>query len=155
VTQEPQPARLGRVEQAVLDELTRRGVITPRSALLPIVYPSLAPGDARRATAEAAVSRALRSLEAKGLVVRERDSRTGRTSVRAPGMQALPRWEQLARAEEDLAAHCRQRARDWQQLASRATRRAARLRSDRASEGTEPERTADLERIARLDQRRR
>jgi hypothetical protein len=97
----------------------------------------------------------LRTLEAKGLVVRERDARTGRTSIRAPGATTLPRWEQLARAEEDLGAHCRQRAAEWQRLASRATRRAGRLRSEQSSAGTEAERRIDLDRIAQLDRRSR
>lgn len=97
------------------------------------------------------MSRAIRSLERKGLLVRERDPRTGRTSVRAPGDTAVPMWEQLARAEEDLAAHCRQRAKDWQELAAGASRRARQLRIDQSSAGTEADRVADLERLARLE----
>ena len=151
--------RLGRVEQVILQELGRRGVLTPRDALVRAAFPALerrhaaAPdeGDAVRDRAESAVSRALRSLEKKGLIVRERDARTRRTYVRMPGDRALPRWEQLARAEEDLAAHCRQRAREWQQLASAASGRARRIRLDRSSTGTEPERARDLERLARLE----
>jgi len=118
--------------------------------LVQAAFPA-AEGDAERARAESAVSRAIRSLERKGLVVRDRDPRTGRTSVRTPGDTALPLWEQLARAEEDLAAHCRQRARDWQDLASGASRRARQLRLDRSSAGTEAERNADLDRLARLE----
>jgi hypothetical protein len=106
---------------------------------------------AARSSAEAAVSRALRSLEKKGLVVRERDERTARTFVRLPGATSLPPWEQLARGEEDLAVHCRQRAAEWQRLASRARRRAARLREERASSGTEEGRRRDLEAIRRLE----
>ena len=118
--------------------------------LVQAAFPAAA-GDAERARAESAVSRAIRSLERKGLVVRDRDPRTGRTSVRTPGDAALPLWEQLARAEEDLAAHCRQRAQDWHELASGASRRARQLRLDRSSAGTEAERNADLDRLARLE----
>lgn len=151
--------RLGRVELVVLEELRARGVVTPRDALLYAAFPGLsgtpAPSepdrDRQRARAESAVSRAIRSLERKGLVVRERDPRTGRTSVRSPGDTAVPLWEQLARAEEDLAAHCRQRAREWQELAAGAGRRARQLRVDRSSAGTEADRIADLERLSRLE----
>lgn len=147
----PEP-RLGRVEQVVLDELIRRGAVTPRDLLVRAAFPSAGgPDHTGRAPAEAAVSRAIRSLERKGLLVRERDAQTGRTSVRPPSQTALPRWEQLARAEEDLAAHCRRRATEWQALASRARVRARRLRTEQSSLGTEEGRTRDLDRIARLD----
>jgi DNA-binding MarR family transcriptional regulator len=130
--------------------------------LVRVAFPALhGPGESgsatsrsARARAEAAVSRAIRSLEEKGFVVRERDDRTRRTSVRLPGESSLPRWEQLARAEEDLAAHCRQRAAEWQQLAARARTRASRLRSELSSAGTEDDRRRDIERIERLEQRR-
>lgn len=151
--------RLGRVEQVILHELGRRGVLTPRDALVQAAFPAAEPdGDGadvdakgRRARAESAVSRAIRSLEHKGLVVRERDARTRRTFVRTPGDTTVPRWEQLARAEEDLSAHCRQRARAWQELAASAGRRARQLRVDRSSAGTEVDRARDLERLARLE----
>src|SRR4051812_14379591 len=122
---DPSRLRIGRVEQVVLDELMRVDTLTPREAVVRLAYPSLTPTG--RSSAEAAVSRAIRSLEQKGLVVRERNPRTGRTWVRAPGASALPRWEQLARAEEDLAAHCRLRASEWLRLASHADGRAALL----------------------------
>jgi DNA-binding MarR family transcriptional regulator len=152
--------RLGRIELVILRELRDRGVLTPRDALVQAAFPALggrpSSGPAedwrrQRARAESAVSRAIRSLEQKELVVRERDARTGRTCVRAPGDTRLPLWEQLARAEEDLAAHCRQRARDWQQLASRASRRARQLRVDRSSAGTEDDRARDLQQLAQLE----
>ena len=144
--------RLGWVEQVILDELTQRSVVTPREVLVRTAFPALGPSDqARRNSAEAAVSRAIRSLERKGLVVRERDGRTGRTSVRSPQRGALPRWEQLARAEEDLAAHCRMRAAEWQQLASRARTRAHRIRMEQSSGLTDEGRRHDLARIAHLD----
>ena len=142
--------RIGRVEQVVLDVLYARGGMTPREVLVQAAFPA-AEGEAPRARAESAVSRAMRSLERKGLVVRDHDPRTGRTSVRTPGDSALPMWEQLARAEEDLAAHCRQRSREWQDLAGRAGRRARQLRLDRSSAGTEADRNADLDRLARLE----
>src|SRR5947209_7405357 len=59
--------RLGRVEQVILDELTHRGVLTPRELLVRAAFPALgSPDQARRTSAEAAVSRASRSLEPKG-----------------------------------------------------------------------------------------
>jgi DNA-binding MarR family transcriptional regulator len=154
--------RLGRVEQVIVDELHARGGVTPREWLVRVAFPARHGAQATdatlsreaRARAEAAVSRAIRSLEEKGFVVRERDARTRRTSVRVADQTSLPRWEQLARAEEDLAAHCRQRAHEWQQLAGRATKRASRLRSDQSSAGTEEDRRRDIERIESLEQRR-
>ena len=152
--------RLGRVELVILQELSRQGVLTPRDALVHAAFPLPGrpedKGDEdewrrQRSRAESAVSRAIRSLESKGLVARERDPRTGRTAVRLPGDTKVPMWEQLARAEEDLAAHCRQRARELQQLASRATRRARQLRVDRASDSTELDRSRDLRRLAELE----
>jgi DNA-binding MarR family transcriptional regulator len=154
--------RLGRVELVILEELSRRAVLTQRDALLHAAFPSLGTAPSatastedwrkNRSRAESAVSRAIRSLETKGMLVRERDPRTGRTSVRLPGDTREPVWEQLARAEEDLAVHCRQRARELQALASRASRRAQQLRVDHSTDATDPERSRDLRRLAELEQ---
>src|SRR5262249_42191858 len=94
-----------------------------------------------------AVSRAIVSLERKKLLVREHNARTGRTLLLSPDHAHLPEWEEMARAEEDLAAHALRVAHSWTALARRAQKRAAALRADRAIEGTEPERRADLETI--------
>lgn len=157
------PPRFGRVEIAILDELSRSGGLTLREAALAAAFPALAgePGQgsaaeqvrARRARAEAALSRAILSLERKGLISRERNPQTGRTLLRAAGEGPLPVWEQLAQAEEDLAAHCRRTARHWEALAGRARRRADRIRADRSPLATEAERADDLATIRRLEPR--
>ena len=104
----------------------------------------------RRARAEAALSRAIQSLERKGLIVRERNARTGRTLLRSADRPALPEWEEIARAEEDLAAHCRRLASSWRTLARRAQLRADSVRTQRTTDATEAERQTDLEEMARL-----
>ncbi|HEX6538797.1 MAG TPA: hypothetical protein VF155_06435 [Candidatus Dormibacteraeota bacterium] len=154
--------RLGRVEIAILDVLSQQGGLTPREAALSGAFPRLrTPRDGReagagvqdrlrRARAEAALSRAILSLERKGLVVRERNTRTGRTMLRSADRQALPDWEEMARAEEDLAVHCRRVALSWRALARRAQQRAEAVRADRSAQGTEPERQVDLAEMARL-----
>jgi hypothetical protein len=103
-----------------------------------------------RARAEAAVSRAIVSLERKGLLVREHSPRTGRTVLMSPDRDGLPEWEEMARAEEDLAAHCLRLADAWAALARRSRARAAVVRSARSVAGTEAERDADLDEMARL-----
>ena len=157
----PEP-RIGRIEAVVLKTLGQSGGLTPRDEVLLAAYPELAPDPrggvgavaplrARRARAEAAVSRALTSLERKGLVVRERNDVTGRTMIRTATGGPLPTWEQLARAEEDLAAHCGRVAREWEALARRARRRAAAIRTARSDAEIEEERDSDLEFVARLE----
>lgn len=96
------------------------------------------------------MSRAIVSLERKGLLVREHSPRTGRTVLMSPDRQGLPEWEEMARAEEDLAAHCLRLAEQWTALARRSRARAAALRTARRVEGTEAERNGDLEEMARL-----
>lgn len=96
------------------------------------------------------MSRAIVSLERKQLLVREHNPRTGRTLLLVPGGVHLPDWEEMARAEEDLAAHAVRVADTWTTLARRAQKRAATLRSERAIEGTEAERSADLAEIDRM-----
>ena len=102
------------------------------------------------------MSRAIVSLVRKQLVVREHNPRTGRTLLLSPDRGHLPDWEEMARAEEDLAAHAMRVADGWTALARRAQKRAATLRTDRAVEGTEAERQADLDEIDRMqDEARR
>lgn len=154
--------RLGRVEIAILDVLSRHGGLTPRDEALAEAFPrsrASSNGDIqpeavqdrlRRARAEAALSRAILSLERKGLIVRERNPRTGRTLLRSADRPELPQWEELARAEEDLAAHCRRLAAAWRTLARRAQQRAESVRTERNTLATEAERQTDLAEMTRL-----
>lgn len=150
------------MERAILDKLTAQGGLTPREQALVAAYPDLGPRPAgppsatrswvgRRGRAEAATTRAIQSLERKGLLVRERNERTGRALLRVPGAGALPSWEEMARAEEDLAAHCRRMASAWQEVAGRASRRAERIRSEREDSTTEAERLSDLRLVSGLE----
>ena len=109
----------------------------------------------RRARAEAATSRAIHSLERKGLLVRQRNERTGRSLLRFPELGPLPAWEELAQAEEDLSAHCRRMAGEWRDLAARAAKRAERIRAERAEGSTQQERELDLRLIGRLESGKR
>ena len=155
-------ARLGRVEIAILDVLSRHGGLTPRDEALEEAFPraraqpgtdgaaSAVQDRLRRARAEAALSRAIHSLERKGLIVRERNVRTGRTLLRSADRRPLPEWEETARAEEDLAAHCRRLAASWRALARRAQQRADAVRTERSADATEIERQGDLEEMTRL-----
>jgi DNA-binding MarR family transcriptional regulator len=154
--------RLGRVEIAILDALSRSGGLTQRDEAMQRAFPALRAAGAtvadpmspqdrlRRARAEAALSRAIVSLERKGLLVRERNVRTGRTLLRTAGDVKLPEWEEMARAEEDLAAHCRRVAGTWRALARRALQRAEAVRAERSADATEGERSADLAEINQL-----
>lgn len=154
---------LGRVERAILDELSRSGGLTHRERLVRIAYPELerepagsahasAASERRRARAEAATTRAIRSLETKGLLHRQRNERTGRVLIVTAGVEDVPEWEAMARAEEDLAAHCRKLSERWTNLARRAKSRAGRIRAERSWESSEEERVEDLDLVSRLDQ---
>lgn len=154
---------MGRVQIAILDALSRSGGLTPRAEVLRAAFPGPARsasgsdgrrGKAERARADAAISRAILSLERKGLVIRERNPVTGRTVLRGTGQPELPVWELLARAEEDLAAHCRRTAAEWRQLGDRARQRADTIRRERSPSSTEGPRIQDLEVIHRLEGRR-
>ncbi len=101
------------------------------------------------------MSRAIVSLERKGLLLRERNPVTGRTALRAADKAVLPVWELLARAEEDMAAHSRRVASEWQALAARARRRAGVIRAERSASSTELARQEDLEAMHRLEGRSR
>lgn len=155
--------RLGRLESAILEALERAGGFLPREEAVEYAFPRLRvrPPAGRnrtaarqhqreRARAEAAISRAIVSLERKALVVRDHNPRTGRTLLRSPGQPRLPDWEEIARAEEDLAAFCLRMAKDWTTLARRSQRRAAAVRADRSVEDTEDERRTDLAEIDRM-----
>lgn len=155
--------RLGRLETAILHALDSAGGFLQREEAVEFAFPRLRtrPDGARgrsagrqhqreRARAEAAISRAIVSLERKQLVVREHNPRTGRTLLRSPGQPRLPDWEEIARAEEDLAAFCLRMAKEWTTLARRSQRRAASVRSERSVEDTEDERRTDLAEIDRM-----
>ena len=141
--------RLGRVERAILAALPRDGGFVSRDAVVRSAYPDHTARAARarvegRALAEAAVSRAIGSLQRKGLVVRDRNRVTGRTLLRSPAAVEEPSWELVARAEEDFSVHAAAMARHWRSLATRARQRAARLRVDRSPDATEDERRHDM-----------
>lgn len=146
------------MEIAILDTLSAQGGLAPRDAALAFAFPEVAraeggtePATAIRARAEAALSRAIVSLQRKGLVVRERNQVTRRTLLRSAGQQTLPVWELLARAEEDLAAHCQRTAAEWSRVAGRARERADVIRRERSSASTEASRQQDLELLHRLE----
>lgn len=142
------PRRLGRVEVAVLRAIDSAGGLVRREEALLAAYPSAA--DQRgRALAHAGLSRALLTLERKGLIVKERDPSNTTTLLFAANLTTLPEWEQLARAEEDLAAHCGRTAAAFDALARRARGRARSIRTERSADACDGERNADL---ATLDQ---
>ena len=151
--------RLGRVERAILAALPRDGGFVSRDAVVRSAFPDAQPQAAEsrrddaaaqpssgpRELAEAAVSRAIGSLQRKGLLVRDRNRDTGRTLLRSSTAVDNPEWELVARAEEDFSAHAAAMARRWRALSNRARQRAARLRVDRSPDGTEDERRLDIE----------
>ena len=142
------PRRLGRVEVAVLRAIDGGGGLIRREEALLAAYPGAA--DQRgRALAHAGLSRALLTLERKGLIVKERDPSNTTTLLFAANLTTLPEWEQLARAEEDLAAHCGRTAAAFDALARRARSRARSIRTQRSADACDGERNADL---ATLDQ---
>lgn len=159
------PHRLGRVETAILHALKEAGGLMRRDEALGVAYPDLAGPRARtdgahaesvechrrrRAHAHAGLSRALATLERKGLIVKNRDQPNSVTTLRLSGLRQLPAWEQLARAEEELAAHCGRVAARWDALAQRAHRRARTIRVEHALDLHEDERRADLKQLRRL-----
>lgn len=156
--------RLGRIEVAILAELQRAGGILTRDAAVAAVFPTLTTSTAnghrpdsvmrakrRRASAEAAMSRAITSLEHKGLAAREINPTSRRVLVRLIECTALPHWEEMARAEEDMGAHCAKQAAAWVALSRRLFARARVIRSVRSVDGSEAERQADLDAIRRLE----
>lgn len=159
----PRPPRLGRVERAILDAMVAAGGFIARDVVRDIAYPPASRGRRKRAhaartqdprdraLAEAAISRAIVSLERKGLLLREHNRNTGRTTLRSPDQAQLPAWEETARAEEDLAAHCLGVSRAWSELARKSQSRAKVLRADRSVDSTESERREDLETIEKME----
>lgn len=154
--------RLGTAEEAILAELNRSGGPVPRRALVKAVYVR---GDARRAVAwaetcsdvhdavpegrarqhaESTLSRALRSLERKGLIVRRYNGPTRQTLVSVTDPPAPPAWEREARFEERFAARCDAVSAELAELARRARRRAIQLRGERRSSSTSHERGSDV-----------
>lgn len=163
-TSPPPPPRLGRVERAILEELARAGGVIQRDEAVRVLFAATRPPGGRRGgpaatkqrerwrvVAEATLSRAVTSLERKGLIVRERNPKTGRVVLRAAECTRFPEWEEVARGEEDLVEHCRRYAAAWEALARRSMRRVMLLRSERSIASTECERQADMEAISRLE----
>ena len=156
--------RLGAVERAILDLVNAGGGPLLRTQVLDKLYPNVYPARpaveswagaranaTHRTLAEATVSRAIRSLVRKGLIVRERQAGSGRAILRsAHAPEALPDWEHAARAEEDFAARASSHAEHWRTLAVRARQRALRLREDRHLDSTDDERRIDTHVSERL-----
>ena len=140
--------RLGSVEGAILAELRRTYGAIPRRRLIGVVHAAAATPRAsawfhtpreehgpalsarERQNAESTLSRALRSLARKGLIVRT-INRTERDSfVSLPNAPVPVEWEHVARAEEALAARCDAIAGELAEVARRARTRASRLRTE-------------------------
>lgn len=154
-----QRAWLGSAEESILGELRRIGGPVPRQLLVKLVHEAAAssrrprPGvtDARALkNAESTLSRALRSLERKKLVVRTYSRATRQTLVSLIDSPTPPPWEQEAQREELFAARCDAASTELVQLARRARRRASRLRMERSTTATARERESDRARWRQL-----
>ena len=162
--------RFGSAEEAILNELRRIGGPVPRRLLVGVVYASsssrrtvwsrraaararLPQGLARRYT-ESTLSRALRSLERKGLIVRTVNRPTRETLISMTDAPAPPVWEREARAELAFAAGCEAVSAEFAELARRARARAVRLREERTLTSTVNERGRDVARARPLIRRR-
>ena len=110
-------------------------------------------GRARRYT-ESTLSRALGSLERKGIVVRVVSRATRETLVSMSDPPALPAWEREARAQLAFAARCDAASAELAELARRARVRAVRLREERALRPTMHDRASDVARGGLLIRRR-
>lgn len=155
--------RLGEVEQAILDVLNADEGPVLRSQVVRVLS-GTAPkrraytrrsaehtATTRRTTLETSVSRAIRSLVRKGLIVREQQRGTRRAILRVRRPQAPPPdWERIARGEEDFAAQAASWAAHWHTLAVRARARAIQLRKERRVAVTRAERALDARVAARL-----
>lgn len=155
LTTRPPVFRLGSAEELILSELRRSGGPVPRRLLVSVVMETsmvsrrhvLPTGgvEARAIqNAESTLSRALRSLERKGLIVRSYSHSTKHTLVWLPNPPAPPVWEREARAEETFAARCDAVIAELTELARRARRRAGRLRMERSSASTMAENVSDV-----------
>jgi hypothetical protein len=148
---------LGGVEAAIVRELQRVGGPVPRRLLVSAVLP----GRGRRTSAarstsaplirrgpsfanlESSVSRALRSLERKGLIVRTFSRPTKQALVSLASSHELPAWEVDARVDEAFALRCGVVAARLGELGDRARRRATRLRVERNAHRLAHERVVD------------
>ena len=160
--------RLGHVEEAILRELRRTGGPVPRVLLLGVVYassrrvrPTARPGwrhgndrqvppGRLRENAESTLSRALRSLERKGLIVRTKNRPTKQRLISLTHGPAPPAWERDARADEAFATRCDAMSAELAHLGRRARDRAARLRMERRSVAAGRQRDRDVARCAHL-----
>ena len=150
----PPAFRLGSAEEMILSELRRSGGPVPRRLLVSVVQETstlsrrhvlpAGAGESRAIqNAESTLSRALRSLERKGLIVRSYSHSTKHTLVWLPNPPAPPGWEREAQAEETFAGRCDAVIAELTELARRARRRAARLRMERSSASTMAENASD------------
>ena len=148
--------RLGSAEVAILAQLRRAGEPVPRQLLLLLVHtrmsPStqaaspaaqagvahLLPSGRARQNAESTLSRALRSLERKGLIVRSVNESTRRTHISTARPLARWKWERNAVAEEEFAARCDALSAELCELARNARTRALRIHTERAPMSTVP-----------------
>ena len=103
---------------------------------------------------ESTLSRALRTLERKGLVVRVVNRPTRETLISMADPPAPPAWERQARAELVLAARCEAVSAELAELARRARVRAVRLREERSLTSTMQERASDVAQARPLIRRR-
>lgn len=134
--------RLGSAEVAILTELRRVGEPVPRRVLLLLVFTQVSPptevalskshaGVAQllpsgrvRQNAESTLSRAIRSLERKGLIVRSECESTRRSLISAASPLAGRRLKRNPRAEEAFAARCDATSAELRELARKARARA-------------------------------
>lgn len=145
--------RLGVAEEAVLIEMRRVGGPVPRQLLVNVVLqsaessrrsPRSGPSERRAVkNAESTLSRALRTLERKNLIVRTYSRATRQTLVSVIDPPEPPPWELEARREEAFATRCDAVSIELTQLARRARRRASRLRTERSTAPTSREREGD------------
>ena len=159
--------RLGSAEESILSELRRIGGPVPRRLLVSVVFDSVSvagrngrprgPGHVERLpagralqNAESTLSRALGSLQRKGLVMRTFNRATRQTLISVTNPPAPPSWEQEARSEEAFAGRCDAVAAELTELARRARMRVVQLRIERGSSATSLERSNDLAHWTRL-----
>lgn len=141
-------SRLGSAELAILRHLRRAGGAVPRQLLVVLVHAPTAlsaqtagsesqagaadvlPTGRARQNAESTLSRALRSLQRKGLIVRTIDRSSRQTLISAADPQAAECGERDAIAAEAFAARCDAVSAALIDLASNARVRASQLRSE-------------------------
>lgn len=131
--------RLGSAELAILKELRRVDEPVPRQVLLLLVHTQvsssteaasqtgvaqLLPTGRARQNAESTLSRALRSLERKGLIVRTVCESTRRSLISTASPRATRRLKRSACEEEAFAARCDAASAELRELARKARTRA-------------------------------